>query len=112
MAANRANTHRPLRTCRFRLSRRLLRGKNAEDTVLERSRNSEPCRVPSVGSPINQGDKKENQWPRIPFAQQAQTEFAALIVEKQKIAGRTDEKDRPPHGGKRLEEVIQHSKWP
>ena len=42
------------------------REETPEDTVLERSRNSEPCRVPSVGSPINQGDKKENQWPRIP----------------------------------------------
>ena len=88
------------------VSRRRLRRKNAEDAFLERSRDSKPRRMPSVGRPINQGEEQENLWPRIPFAQQAHAEFAALIVEEQKIAGRTNESDRTPHSGDRLQEVM------
>src|ERR1700761_5311874 len=89
----------------IRISRRRLRWKNAEDTAIESSCNSKPCRMPSVGRPINEGDKQKRKPCNILVAQQAKAEFTALIVKEQEIGGRTDENDRPPHSGQRRQKV-------
>jgi hypothetical protein len=63
--------------------------------------------MPGVGGPIDEGERQEKNLPAVFLAEQAHAELAALVIEEQQIARDDEERERPPHCRRGLQEVVR-----